>query len=246
MLLASIPCSLFLTLITEGLSQLHLLTRTGVVFSWVLFTIGCVWWSKSKYFKPPVDVSPEGSAEAGLPMPLTERIGLTSVLILLGLVGLTAIVSAPNSGDAMQYHLPRVVQWINNGGVQFFTTNERQQLDMPPFTEYGMLHLYLLYGSDRLVALVQWLAYVGFVVAASSITKELGGNRRTQLIAGVLSATIPSAVLGASGTKNECVLAYWIACAVYFMLRWKRCQDWTHAIAIGASLGLAAYTKGTA
>ncbi|MGO8719989.1 MAG: glycosyltransferase family 39 protein [Acidobacteriaceae bacterium] len=159
---------------------------------------------------------------------------------------MTALASAPNNWDAMEYHLPRVVEWMNNRGVQFFPTLDWFQLDQPPFAEYIMLHLDLLYGSDRLVALVQWFAYVGCIVGSTLVAKELGGGRRSQVVAAVFAAAVPSAILGASSTKNDCVLAYWIVLAVYLLLRWRSSQSWLHALAIGAALGLAAFTKGTA
>src|SRR5665213_2626623 len=109
-----------------------------------------------------------------------------------------------------------------------------------------MLHLDLLYGSDRLLGLVQWLAYLGCIVGTTLLARELGGGRRSQILAAVFSATIPSAVLGASSAKNDEVGAYWIVVAAYLLLRWRRSQSWPHALAIGATVGLAAFTKGTA
>ncbi|MGA2890877.1 MAG: glycosyltransferase family 39 protein [Terracidiphilus sp.] len=166
--------------------------------------------------------------------------------VLAAIVALTALVSAPNTWDAMEYHLPRVVQWMGNQGVQLYPTIDRQQLTMPPMSEYFMLHLDLLYGSDRLVNLVQWFAYMGCILGVSLLVEELGGNRRAQAFAAVLGATIPAAMLGASGAKNDNVLACWIVLAVYLLITWRRKQNWWLALAIGASISLAIFTKGTA
>jgi hypothetical protein len=159
---------------------------------------------------------------------------------------LDALLSAPNTWDAMTYHLPRVVEWMGNRGVQNYPTIDRQQLTMPPMAEYGMMHLDLLYGTDRLVNLVQWLAYVGCIIGVSLVTEEFGGSRRTQVFAAVLAATIPTALLGASGAKNDNVLSYWIVATIYFLVAWKRDQSWWLALAVGASASIAAFTKGTA
>jgi hypothetical protein len=242
LLLASIPWALFLAFITEALTQFRWLTRPGLTISWLGFGIAClVWMLRAKR----IEQVQLNSDEQAIPLRWTERIALVAIAVLLALTALTALVSAQNTWDAMMYHLPRVVEWINNRGVQFFPTINRFQLDQAPFAEYAMLHLYLLFGSDRLVGLVQWCGSAGCILAASLIVKELGGTRRAQLLAAVLCATIPTAVLEASGTKTELVATYWIALAVYLLLVWRRNQGWPLSLAIGTSLGLAVYTKGT-
>ncbi|MES2222413.1 MAG: glycosyltransferase family 39 protein [Acidobacteriota bacterium] len=242
LLFASIPWALFLALITEILTQFRHLTRAGVAFSWLGFAIVCLVWMRRAQKTEQVKVNPDKEAA---PLQWMEWVGLAAIAGLLSLTALTALISAPNTWDAMLYHLPRVVEWINNRGVQFYPTIDRFQLDQPPFAEYVMLHLYLLYGSDRLVDLVQWCGYAGCIAAVSLIAKELGGSRRSQVVAAVLCATIPTAVLEASGTKTELVATYWVVVAVYLLLKWRKNQTWALALAIGTTLGLAVFTKGT-
>jgi 4-amino-4-deoxy-L-arabinose transferase-like glycosyltransferase len=242
LLFASIPWALFLAFITEALTQFRFLTRTGVALSWFGFAVLCFLWMKRTTHVPETAASADTE---NMPLSRIDRTALGLIAVLLALIALTALASAPNNWDAMEYHLPRVVEWMNNRGVQFFPTLDWFQLQQPPFAEYTMLHLHLLYGSDRMVALAQWLADLGCIIGATLVAKELGGSRRSQIVTAVFAATIPSAVLGASSTKNDCVLAYWIVLIVYLLLRWRRSQNWPHALAIGAALGLAAFTKGT-
>jgi 4-amino-4-deoxy-L-arabinose transferase-like glycosyltransferase len=242
LLFASIPWGLFLAFTTETLTQFRFLTRAGVALSWLGFGIACVaWMQRAKR----TERAQSNNGKQDVPLQWMEWIELRGIAVLLGLTALTALVSAPNTWDAMMYHLPRVVEWMSNRGVQFYATIDRFQLDQPPFAEYVMLHLYLLHGSDRLVALVQWFSYAGCILAVSLIAKELGGTRRAQIVAAIFTATIPTAVLEASGTKTELVAAYWTALAVYLLLRWRWSQDWPQAVAIGSTLGLAVFTKGT-
>lgn len=245
LLLASIPWSLFLALLTEALSQFHHLTRIGVDLGWLGFALLCLLWS-AKILRLPQPEPGPAAADQNPPLAWEDRAALVAVAVIVGLIALTALASAPNNWDAMEYHLPRVVEWMTNRGVQFYPTPDRHQLYMPPIAEYTMLHLDLLYGSDRLVALVQWFSYLGFIAGCSLLARELGGGRRAQLLAAVLSATVPSALLAASSTKNDCVLTYWIVLAVYLLLRWKQRQGWLGAVAIGGTMGLAMFTKGTA
>jgi 4-amino-4-deoxy-L-arabinose transferase-like glycosyltransferase len=68
---------------------------------------------------------------------------------------------------------------------------------------------------------------------------ELGADLRGQLLAALFCATIPNGILQATGAKNDYVLAAWLACAAYFLLR-------NEAIFAGLAIGLALGTKATA
>jgi 4-amino-4-deoxy-L-arabinose transferase-like glycosyltransferase len=245
-LLATIPWALFLVLATESLSVFHFLTKTGVSLAWlalILATLGWLFKSAKGAIALPGGAAPSSTGNA---LEKSDRLALYFVVLIAGLIGLTALLAAPNTWDSMEYHMPRVVEWMVNRGVQFYPTIDHQQLTMPPMAEYTILNLDLLYGGDRLANLVQWFSYAGCILGVSLIVEELGGDRRTQIFSAVLAATAPTAILGASGTKNDQVLAYWITTSVYLLLRWKVCQDWIQTLALGSALSLAAFTKGTA
>jgi hypothetical protein len=115
-----------------------------------------------------------------------------------------------------------------------------------PFSEYGMLHMYLLAGSDQFVNLVEWFSYVGCIIAASLIARQFGANGWGQLAAGIFAATLPELVLESSGAMNTGVLAFWTAALVYFLLAWAKQPHFFNAFAAAAVAGLALLTKGTA
>jgi len=245
-LFATIPWALFLVLVTEALSVVHFLTATGVSLVWLVFLMGTLLWLVRVMKNPMTRQESSGPSATDLPLTKWEWVAFSFIVVIAALIGLTALLSAPNTWDSMEYHMPRVVEWMVNRGVQFYPTIDHQQLTMPPLAEYMILHLDLLYGGDRLANFVQWFSYIGCILGVTLIVEELGGDRRAQLFSAVLAATLPTAILGASGTKNDQVLAYWITTSVYLLLRWRVCQDWPHTLALGAALSLAAFTKGTA
>ena len=94
--------------LTELLSPLHLLRRGPLLFAWIaVLTLGALRFS------------------ARLKLPRTAIRPVEGALALAGaaivaIVAVTAILSPPNSADAMAYHMPRVVYWAQAGSVAFF------------------------------------------------------------------------------------------------------------------------------
>ena len=165
---------------------------------------------------------------------------LTAVIAsVTALIGLAAVLSAPNSYDAMAYHLPRVVYWAQAGSVGFFPTSYFTQISLPPLTEYVMLHSYVLSGGDRFVNLIDTGAFAMCIAGVSCLAGALGGNSRVQALAAFCCATLPNAILQASGAKNDTMLALWLVSSAYFALR----RD---LLFLGLSFGLALATKSTA
>jgi 4-amino-4-deoxy-L-arabinose transferase-like glycosyltransferase len=242
LMLATVPCALFCAYLTEMLSVFRALSQLSLVLAWLGWAAVCAV-VLLRYRRAPTlpqNVEVEPSLDGW------DRMALLFSGIIVAVVAITGIVCAPNVADSMQYHLPRIVMWVGNHGVYNYPTPDRQQLGMPPMAEYLMMHLYLLYGSDRLVNLVQWMGYLGTILCVSLIIQELGGSRKAQVFGAVLTVTLPTALLGASGPKNDNILTYWIAVTVYFLLIWRRKPNWWTALGIAISGSLAAFTKGTA
>src|SRR5260370_30814783 len=110
---------------------------------------------------------------------------------------------------------------------------------LQPLDECLMLHAYVLPGGDGLINLLAFAAYAGSIVGVSAVAGAFGLNPRSQAWAALFCATLPNAILQASGAKNDFLLAFWLVCAVYFAAR----RD---ALWLGLSAALALDTKGTA
>jgi hypothetical protein len=211
--------------ITEALGACGLIRRLPLAVAWLAAAV--LW---LRLLRPSLRIGRPGWLDGVL-------LGAVALLVLL--VGLTALLSPPNSADAMSYHLPRVVYWSQAGSVAFFPTPYYNQVMMPPLAEYFMLHTYVLSGGDRFVNLVQWFGMAGSLLAVSLVAGALGAGTRGRVLAVVFCATIPNGILQASGAKNDYLLALWLAAMTWFALRGDRLHT-------GLSLALALLTKGTA
>jgi hypothetical protein len=212
-------------LLTELLSLFHLLQRGPLLIAWALLV--ALGWR----FLPPLSRPARPS--------LVEAVCAAGIAAIAGIVGFTALLSPPNSADAMAYHLPRVFYWAQAGSVAFFTTPYFNQVMLQPAAEYIMLHTWLLSGGDRFVNLVQILGFLGSVTGVSLIARSMGLGAKGQAFAALFCATLPNGILQASGAKNDYLLALWMVAAVYFALR----RD---AVFLALSVALALATKATA
>jgi 4-amino-4-deoxy-L-arabinose transferase-like glycosyltransferase len=236
---AALAWGLFMILVLELLSPFAAITAPAVAAAWALAIVALVV-MLLRARRPSLFGS---QWLAGLS--LAEKGALLGIGGLIVVTGFTALASPPNSFDAMTYHMSRVMHWVQYRSLSFYPTPILRQLHSAPWAEYVILNWQLLLGSDHLANTVQWSGYGGCIVAASLIAQELGGNRSAQILSGLVAATIPMAVLQASGTQTDCVAALWCSSLVLFILRSRRLSDWRTAAALGASAGLAALTKAT-
>ncbi len=216
--------------VTETLGSVHLLTRPVLFVVWILAAC-CLFIRRKRW-----NLERPGIIEAAL---------LLIVAAILGILAFIALKSPPNSSDAMAYHMPRVLFWAQQRGVAFFPTPYLNQIMLQPFAEYLMLQTYILSGGDHLINLVQWFGCLTSIVAVAGIAKHFGADLRGQLFAALFCATLPNGILQASGAKNDYLLAAWLACAAYFLLRAPEGRR-ADAILAGLAVGLAFGTKGTA
>ena len=235
----------FLVYSTETLSVPNWITLRAVALIWIVFCAAIVLFLRFVLAKTQ-RIPPTSRANEEPMLGKEWRFYLAGTGVVVSLVGLTALLSPPNTRDSMQYHMPRIVEWVTYHSVRFFPTFDYQQLTMPPFAEYAMLHMYLLTGGDHFVNLAQWFAYLGSIVGVSSIARELGAGRLGQVLAAVSCATIPTGILGASGSKNDVVMTFWIVVCIFYLLLWRKHPNHENILYFGVSLGLACFTKGTA
>jgi hypothetical protein len=233
--------------ITELLSVVGLVTRAGVAVSYLVIgiAVGVVLFKTER----PANIEPgsgltDGREAGGLDR-ITKALLLGCAFIAV-LVGLTALIAPPSNTDAMSYHMPRIVMWINNHNVRFFPTANYTQIIYGAFAEYSILHTMLLWGSDRFANMIQFFCFLGCPVAVSYIVKLVGGTAEAQALAAIVCLTIPEGILEASGPMTTYSSAFWLVTAAAFLFAFNENADWLNTVGIGLASGLAIFAKGTA
>jgi hypothetical protein len=242
-LIASSIIGVLIVVITEALSVFHALRLPYLAAAW-LFVAALVSYLeyrhgllKSGWLRVLDLLRGLGRVEAAL-------LAFFSILAILVLS--VAFVSPPNNVDSLQYHMPRVLHWVQNASLDHFATPYDSQDSRPYWAELAILNLRVLWGSDRPANLPQALSLLALAAAAAGISRHLGGNRRTQILSGALAFSIPMALLQATTPKNDVVSAFWVLSTGYFVV-----LESTEGLAprerwaLFSSVALAMLTKGT-
>ena len=232
--------------ITEALSLVRGVTVAGLASAWLVALLASGGFA----------VGRAGSRRWGWSPPRVDR--LTALLVgplaaMVLLLGVVAVLSPPNTWDAMTYHMARVIHWSQQAGLAPYPTHILRQLYLQPGAELVLLHLQLLSGGDHLAGLVQWASMVGVLVGTSLIARDLGAGRAGQLCATIFAASLPIGVLESTSTQNDYVVAFWLVCGMACAVRLERASGSEARparaallVGLGASVGLALLTKATA
>jgi len=238
-LFSAVACSLWGWLITEGFSFFRILNSNEMVLAWALFLVGVTILS----FKNS-RTSPKRAHRRLTFPPFDLGIVIGISLILLGTL-LLALISPPNTWDALTYHMSRVVHWAQNSTLAFYPTHIQRQIFSNPGFEYYVLNFYLLAGGDHWVNGVQWFAMALSLMIVTLIAKQLRASMRGQLLAAGVAATIPMGIVEASSLQGDYMVAFFLSASVYAFMRWRLEACWRWALLLGVTSGLIILTKGT-
>lgn len=222
----------FLAAITSLLSLFSLLSFGYLLFLWLAYCLFFVY----RFFRG----GWERPALPGLAWPYFV------VAAILVLTFLTAVFYPPNNWDSMTYHMARVAHWWQNQSIRPYFTYIPRQIEMAPFAETAILHSYALAKSDLFANIPQWLAFAGTICLAGGIATQLGCQSTGRTAAVLFTTTLPMAILQATSTQNDLIVAFWMLCVAYRYCLWRENPIWTNAVLFGLAVGLAIATKGTA
>jgi 4-amino-4-deoxy-L-arabinose transferase-like glycosyltransferase len=171
---------------------------------------------------------------------------LQVLLLITTLAGATTFLLAlyvpPNNHDSMTYHLARVGFYLQQRSLKSYPTANIRQTVFPANAEILMLWQVSLLKRDTAVALVQWLSWLGSVLAIYGIARRLRAPPKGALFAALAFASFPEIVLQSTSTQNDLVTAFFLLCAFLFVAELPRAPA-TSILLAGTSIGLAIGTK---
>ena len=220
-------------------SSMQLITFVSLLLFWIIYAVVCC-----------VLLYRHGGFSLGEAVRnLRILFSMKVCYILLGIFVftlVTALLYPPNNWDAMTYNMPRIMHWIQNMTLAPYITSIDRQIGMAPLQSMLILSPVLLGKTDVFAPLVQWFGYIGTCLAVVRICAQLGGSRKACLYAVLFFATVPMCILQASNTESGHVVGFFICCFVSFFLQWKKDPCLRHVLWLGAALGLAILSKGSA
>ena len=240
MLWAILIFSSTLVISTEILSYFDLLERKIIYLLWILiFLVGFF-----LYFKilPKKKISNLDNISL---ININNYLFIIPIIIIVLITFVISLIYPPNTPDGLSYHMPRVMQWIQNQNINFYPTSDTRQLYLGPFSELVIMHLMFLTNSDFLSNLVQWFSMVFCLIIVSLIAKKLDSNLNSQLISSLFCGTIPMGILQSTGTQTDYVVSLWITSMVYFLISYLKDNNENNIYGFAISLSLAILTKQT-
>lgn len=227
----------YLYLMTEALSCVHSISKVNIRIAWAVFCaliVAVTVWKRKSIRDFFVKESFGELKEA-------SYIFVIVALIVVALV--MAYVIIPSNNDSMKYHLPRVMNWIQNRSVDYYFTFDDRQLFSQPLAEYAILHVYLMIGNASCINLVQWYAYAYFALLIFLILVRCGISEKLAMVGSLVGLTVPIIIAESVTTQNDIFAGIWTLMYLYLALDFteikKMKPDQTYIVSV-ASLGIIA------
>ena len=186
----------------------------------------------------------------GAPRPRLPSFRLSSfrghaLLAVLGAFVLTALAyeafivlsTPPDNVDALTYHLPRAVEWLNRGRLDYFPANTARENAYPFNAELGVLYTFVFTHRDTFAALPQFIAELAILITVYGGSRRLGFRRSSAVFAAFLTATLSEISLQAVTAQNDLVVASFVLAAAFFLLGKERRELPLAALALGLAVG---------
>ena len=154
-----------------------------------------------------------------------------------------AVAVPPNTPDGLAYHLPRIFQYLARNSLDVFPSPDYRETLFPVNATLLMMWSCVLTHSDRLAALISWLAAVCGAVGVAGISTRLKFPRGLVALGAALALGFPQIGIQATSVLVDGISAWFCVAAVYFTLSFAQHTFTPYAVLAAISVGLAGGTK---
>jgi hypothetical protein len=235
--------------ITLGLIAVHLVPgMLGLLARGSVLVCTGLWLGAALLVRPAPGVSepspaPPSSGRAAVVLAAGGAVSIAAATLALGSDGLFL---APGSIDILNFHLPGIASWIQDGsiwGVHEFVADVSPGR-YPNNGDLVLLAAILPWHSDFLSHLVPYAYYLLAGLATYAVAIELGASRAAATTAGSLLLAMPIVALPAlANSFPDVIMFFGFATGVVFLLRHRRTAATADLVLAGLALGLAFGTK---
>ncbi|MHB9022615.1 MAG: ArnT family glycosyltransferase [Armatimonadota bacterium] len=167
-----------------------------------------------------------------------------ATVILAGVVNYALVLSLePANLDVLNYHLARIGFYLQQGHLGHDDANYWALIVHPKVATVLMLYTYKISGLACLTSFVQFLAYGITMLAIYGMARLLNGTRRGSLFAAMVFGLLTICLLEASTAQNDLVMAAFLGCAGFFLLRYRFQHAPRDLLLSGLAFALAAGVK---
>ncbi len=223
LLASSVFCAIWSAAGSELLSLATEIRFWPVLIWWLLPVLAYgVTSRRTGTFRP---AEPDGAAfasgkQAGGPLTWRGKTAIGAAIVVMAYALGAALLSPPNNFDAIAYHMPRIIFWMQQHSLRDFPTSDPLQLCMPPGSEMiGLQLMVLAHGNDWAINLIGWCTALFLGFGSSLICRELDGSRDAQALTGLLVLSMPMVFCSASTFTPEIMEGLWTLIAALYLLR---------------------------
>ncbi len=152
-----------------------------------------------------------------------NRANLICMLLFCTVVCLLAVLRSQNLIDNLEHRLPKIMHWIQNGRVDYFATTIPGEINYTKLIEYMNAQIYLLWGTDRLVNLVQIGTYLCSACCIYGISRKIGVSTGFAFLAVWIYLLNPMILIEVFTAQTDVAAGVYLLAFVYFLL------DYIHA-----------------
>jgi len=227
-----------LVILGEALSFIGAVGATGYAAAQAFLLAGSLWsWHRLGRPRPPLPAVDLRGAAGRHPV-LTALAAVVGTALTYQLF--IALATPPNNWDSMSYHLPRAVEWLQRGRIEYVPDAPTERMNaFQPASEIEILWTLAFLGRDTAAALPQLVAELASLVGIYGIARRIGFARPEAAFASLLAPTLTQVALQSVTTQNDLLAASFVVASAALIL----CRSRVDVTLAGLALALALGTK---